>query len=65
MTPICISFPNIFFQTTKKSLQFVPKGVVDYKSKLIQAKAWHREETKPLFESVVIQTNGAHMSLSD
>ena len=27
--------------------------------------AWHREDTKPLPESVVIQANGAYMSLSD
>ena len=65
MTTNCISFPNTFFQTTKKSLQFVLKGAVNYKSKLVQAMAWHREDTKPLPESVVIQANGAYMSLSD
>ena len=66
MITICISFPNTFFETTKKSLQFVLKGVVNYKSKLVQAMAWHREDTKPLPESmVVIQANGAYMSLSD
>ena len=65
MTTICISFPNTFCQTTKKSLQFVPKGAVNYKSKLVQAMAWHREDTKPLPGSVVIQANGAYMSLSD
>ena len=65
MTIICISFPNTCFQTTKKSLQFVLKGAVNYKSKLVQALAWHREDTKPLPESVVIQANGAYMSLSD
>ena len=27
--------------------------------------AWHGEDTKPLPESVVIQANGAYMSLSD
>ena len=27
--------------------------------------AWHREDTKPLPESMVIQANGAYMSLSD
>ena len=27
--------------------------------------AWHREDTKPLPESVVIQANGAYLSLSD
>ena len=50
---------------TKKSLQFVLKGAVNYKSKLVQAMAWHREDTKPLPESVVIQANGVNMSLSD
>ena len=65
MTTICISFPNTFFQTTKKTLQFVLKGAVNYKSKLVQAMAWHRVDTKPLPESVVIQAYGAHMSLSD
>ena len=65
MTTICIWFPNNFFQTTKKSLQFVLKVAVNYKSKLVQAMAWHREDTKPLPESVVIQANGAYMSLSD
>ena len=65
MTTICISFPNNFCQTTKISLQFVPKGAVNYKSKLVQAMAWHREDTKPLPGSVVIQANGALMSLSD
>ena len=65
MSTICISFPNTFCQTTKKSLQFVPKGAVNYKSKLVQAMTWHREDTKPLPGSVVIQANGAYMSLSD
>ena len=65
MTTICISFPNTFCQKTKKSLQFVPKGAVNYKSKLVQAMAWHKEDTKPLPGSVVTQVNGAYMSLSD
>ena len=54
-----------FFQTTKKSLQFVPKGAVNYKSKLVQAMAWHKEDTKPLPESVLIQAFCTYMSLSD
>ena len=57
--------PNPFFKRLKKSLQFVPKGAVNYKSNLVQAMAWYREDTKPLPESVVIQANGAYMSLSD
>ena len=65
MTTICISFPNTFCQKTKKSLQFVPKGAVNYKSKLVQSMAWHKEDTKPLPGSVVTQVNGAYMSLSD
>ena len=65
MITSCISFPKTFFQTTKKSLQFVPKGAVNYKSKLVQAMAWHRENTKPLPEPAVIQADGAYMSLSD
>ena len=65
MTTICISFPNSFIKRLKQSLQFVPKGVVNYKSKLLQAMAWHREDTKPLPESMVIQANGAYVSLSD
>ena len=44
MTPICISFPNTFFKRLKISLQFVLKGAVNYKSKLVQAMAWHRED---------------------
>ena len=66
MTTICISFPNpFFFKWLKKPLQFFPKGAVNYKSKLVQAMAWQGEDTKPLSESVVIQANGAYMSLSD
>ena len=65
MTSIYITFPNTFYPTTKKSLQFVSNGAVNHKSKLVQAMAWHREDTKPLPESVVIQANGAYMSLSD
>ena len=48
MTTICISFLNTFFQTTKKSLQFVPKSAVNYKAKLVQAMAWHSEESRPM-----------------
>ena len=65
MITICISFLNTFFKRLQKSLQFVPNDVVNYKSKLVQAMAWHREDTKPLPESEVIQANGAYMSLSD
>ena len=61
MTTICIYFPN----DLKNTLQFVLKGAVNYKSKLVQAMAWHREDTKSLPESVGIQANGAYMSLSD
>ena len=64
MTTICISFPNTFFRRLKKSLQFVLKGAVNYKSKLGQAMAWHREDTKPLPEAVVIQANGAYIWVS-
>ena len=64
MATICISFPNTFFKRLK-SLQFVPKVAVNYKSKLVQAMAWYREDIKPLHESVVIQANGANMSLLD
>ena len=66
MTTICISFPNpFFFKRLKKSLQFVPKGTVNYESKLVQAMASPSEDTKPLPGSVMIQANGAYMSLSD
>ena len=65
MTTICISFPNTFVQTIKKSLQFVPKGAVHHKAKLVQAMAWYRDDTKPLPKSLVIWANGAYMSLSD
>ena len=71
MTTICISFPNPFFFSNEvytfwlKSLQFVPKGTVDYKSKLVQAMAWRQAYTKPLPESEMIQVHGAHMRLSD
>ena len=60
MTTICMSFPN----TTKKSLQFVPKGAVNYESKLAQATAWHREDSKPLPELVVMQANGVYIWVS-
>ena len=43
--------------STTKSLQFFPKGAVDYQSKLLQTTAWRRIDTKPLPESVVIQIN--------
>ena len=65
ITTICISFPNTFFSNAKKSPQFVLKGEVNYKSKLVQAMAWHREDTKPLPESVVIQSDSVYMTLSD
>ena len=68
MTTICnlLSLPNTpFFQTTQISLQFAPNGSVNYKSKLVQAIAGYREDTKPLPESGVIQANGVYMSLSD
>ena len=32
-------------------MQFVPKGAVNYKAILVQVKAWHREDTKPLLVS--------------
>ena len=64
MTTICLSLPNTFFFKRLKK-QFVPNGAVNYKSKLVQAMAWYREDIKPLPESLVIQANGAYMSLSD
>ena len=36
-------------------------GAVNHKSKLVQTMAWHREDIKPLHESVMIQANGAYM----
>ena len=42
----------------QKSLQFFPKGAIDYKSKLVQAMAWRRADTEPLPESAVIQFSG-------
>ena len=44
------------------------KGWTDFheiqNSKLVQAMAWRREDTKPLTGSVVIEVNDAHMHLS-
>ena len=65
MTKFAYHFQIFFFRRLKKSLQFVPKGAVNYKSKLVQAMAWHKEDTKPFPGSVVIQANGEYMSLSD
>ena len=68
MTTICLSFPNtpfFFKRLINISLQFVPNGAVNYKSKLVQAMAWYRGNTQPLPESGVIQANCAYMSLSD
>ena len=46
MTTICKSiFSNEVYTFWLKSLQFVPKGTVDYKSKLVQAMAWHQAIT--------------------
>ena len=57
-----IRFFFFFIKTTKKStVQFVPKGAVDHKWKLVQAMAWRRSDTEPLPESVMIHVNGAYI----
>ena len=48
----------------KRNVWNSTKGAVDYKSRLVQAMAWCRADTKRLPESVVIEVNGAHMRLS-
>ena len=51
-----------FFQ---RNIWILTKGAaVDYKSKMVQAMAWRRADTKQLAESVVIEVNCAHMRLS-
>ena len=68
MATICISFPNTVSQKNKKITAICSVNAicaVNYKLKLVQAMAWHREDSKPLPESVVIQANGAYMSLLD
>ena len=58
-------FWNEVYTFWLKSLQFVPKGTVDYKSKLVPAMVWRQAYTKPLPESEMIQVHGAYMRLSD
>ena len=65
MTTICISFPNTFFKRLKHPCNLRLTVQLITNQNLVQAMAWHIEDTKPLPESVVIQANGAYMSLSD
>ena len=58
-------FSNEVYTFWLKLLQFVPTGTDDYKSKLVQAMAWHQAYTKPLIESEMIQVHGAYVRLSD
>ena len=43
------------------SLEFVPKGLIDYKSALVQVVAWHRAGEKPLPESMLTQFTDAYI----
>ena len=43
------------------SLQFIPKGPIDYKSALVQVMAWHRTGEKPLPESMLTQFIDAYI----
>ena len=43
------------------SLKFVPKGLIDNKSALVQAMAWRRTGDKPLPESMLTQFTDAYM----
>ena len=65
MTTICISFPNTFFQTNKKTLQFVLKGAVNRKSKFVQAMAGPEKTLIHYLSQWCSMANDAYMSLSD
>ena len=43
------------------SLEFIPKGQIDYKSALVQVMAWHRTGEKPLPESMLTQFTDAYI----
>ena len=65
ITTICISFPNAFLKRLKHPCNLRLTVQLITNQNLVQAMAWHIEDTKPLPESVVIQANSAYMSLSD
>ena len=43
------------------SLKFITQGPIDYKSALVQVKAWHRTGEKPLPESMLTQFTDAYI----
>ena len=43
------------------SMKFVPKGLIDNKSVLVQVMNWHRTGCKPLSEPMAGLTTGAYM----
>ena len=42
-------------------MKFVPKGVIDNKTALVQTRAWRQTSNKPLPEPMLIQFPDAHM----
>ena len=43
------------------SLKFVPKGVIDNMSALVQVMAWHLTDDKPLHEAMMTQLTNTYM----
>ena len=59
-------FKHIFFNENirmliKISLKFVPKGLIDNTSALVQEMAWRRASDKPLPEAMMTQFIDAYM----
>ena len=50
----CIFMNEKFCILIRILLKFVPKGLIDNKSELIQEMAWHRSGDEPLSESMVV-----------
>ena len=57
----CILMNEKFCILIKISLKFVPKGLIDNKTALVQVMAWHRTGNKPLPEPMLIKFTDAYM----
>ena len=57
----CISMNEKFCILIKISLKFVPKGLIDNKTALVQVLSWCRSSGKPLPEPMLIQFLGTYM----
>ena len=51
----------ISITTCTISLEFIPKGPIDYKLALVQVVAWHQTGEKPLPESMMTQFTDAYI----